>query len=312
MFNDIHQLNDFISSFKVKAECISFSSIKNANYYDFKLLPGGSVSHLSRLRTEMALFLKEASVPRVEVKSEEGVVRFEFIKASTGDVDLLELSKRTARPDGSLTCLIGEEPNGTPMWIDFANTNHILIAGTTGSGKSALIHTLINNILLYKSAKMFIIDPKHEFKCYAKDGVVAHSSSYESAIEVLTNLISEMERRYNNLEVSYSPIFLVIDEFADLAMQDQGKRIYSLLCRLAQKSRAAKIYIILATQRPSVKIITGDIKANFPCRISLRVASAMDSKVVLDESGGEDLPGRGAALIKYNNKTVRFQVARSK
>jgi S-DNA-T family DNA segregation ATPase FtsK/SpoIIIE len=124
-----------------------------------------------------------------------------------------------------------------------------------------------------------------------------------------------MEFRYKNMREgvsgdSYSPIVFMVDEFADLIMKDKKLILHNQLCLLAQKCRAAKIYLILGTQRPSVNVISGSIKANFPARISCRVANHVDSKVILDASGAEDLYGQGDALLKDNYRCMeRFQIA---
>ena len=139
--------------------------------------------------------------------------------------------------------------------------------------------------------------------------------TYDDTVELLSNMIDIMEDRYNLIRSGWQakdlkPILIIIDEFADLVMQDKGDAFFNNLCRLAQKCRAARMSIIISTQRPSVNVVNGTIKANFPARISCKVASHVDSKVVLDTSGAEDLLGKGDALLRDNFRHMeRFQIA---
>lgn len=193
----------------------------------------------------------------------------------------------------------------------------MIVAGTTGSGKSTLLNNIVANVLNYDDADIFLVDPKRiEFSEYEKHiKSIEVYYTFNDALELVSNMVEVMEDRYNRIRSgcdpkTLKPILIVVDEFADLIMQDKGDLFYNKLCRLAQKCRAAKISIVLATQRPSVNIINGSIKANFPARIACRVASHVDSKVVLDTSGAEDLLGKGDALLRDNSRYMeRFQVA---
>ncbi len=201
--------------------------------------------------------------------------------------------------------------------MDLAQNPHLLISGTTGSGKSTLMHNIIANLLNYNAVDLYLVDPKQiEFVDYKnKFKKIVVRNTYDEAVELLSNALDTMEYRYCMMRKGLSadtmtPIVIMIDEFADLIMQDKGETFYTVLCRLAQKCRAAKIHLILATQRPSVNIINGTIKANFPARIACRVASHVDSKVILDASGAENLLGKGDALVRDNDRFLeRFQVA---
>ena len=208
--------------------------------------------------------------------------------------------------------------DGRPMWMDLAQNPHMIVAGTTGSGKSTLLHNIIANLLNYNKVELYLIDPKQiEFSEYYDAGIRDTNVyfTYEQAMEILNSAIEVMEFRYELIRTgtpasSLTPIVIMIDEFADLIMQDKGDQFYTVLCRLAQKCRAARIHLILSTQRPSVNIINGTIKANFPARISCRVASHVDSKVVLDSPGAENLLGKGDALVRDNLRFLeRFQIA---
>jgi S-DNA-T family DNA segregation ATPase FtsK/SpoIIIE len=194
----------------------------------------------------------------------------------------------------------------------------MIIAGTTGSGKSTLMHNLIANIMNYNNVFTFLIDPKGiEFSEYEKYNFknVQVGYTYKDTINTLDTLLKVMEFRYELLKKgipsSYIPyVVLMIDEFADIILQDADNKFYTKLCRLAQKCRAAKISIVLSTQRPSANIIDGTIKSNFPVRIACQVASNVDSKVVLDTTGAEHLYGMGDALLKDHLRFLeRFQIA---
>jgi len=255
---------------------------------------------------------------------ELGVVRLEVIDENPHKIAFFEEIGKLEAPKGGVPMYLGSSVNGQDMWVDMAKNPHLLIAGCTGSGKSTLLQVIMANALRLPGVKICIVDSKNvEFKDYDRFDNINVATDYISAINLLSILIDEMEFRYklmNTKEISsssYGPnseefphILFIIDEFADLIMQDDSKVFYNRLCRLAQKSRAAGIYCILATQRPSVDVLRGSIKANFPARISCQVASGVDSKVILDTGGAELLAGCGDAIIKnYNNNYQRFQVA---
>lgn len=315
----IQNLNTILSAFKLGAICKNFSEYKNACFYDVELQPGTKVKDIEKYSAELSLALRKSGKPRIIVSSEEGVLRIEFIKGKKEKTSLFHLGQTAKRPKGNLTCLLGETMQGLPMWMDIATNPHLLIAGTTGSGKSTLLHNIIGNLLLYPKVNIYLMDPKNiEFFKYSDANIprlhVAHE--YEDCVQMIEKLCLEMDNRYkemklNKLSVSnFSYKVLIIDEYADLIMQDVGNVFYKALTKLAQKSRAAGIHIILSTQRPSVNVVDGVIKANFPARISCKVASHVDSKVILDATGAENLTGFGDALINNNDYNMqRFQVA---
>jgi S-DNA-T family DNA segregation ATPase FtsK/SpoIIIE len=230
---------------------------------------------------------------------------------------LLDLLGQYKAPDGNLVCLLGQTDDGQNIWMDLSANPHMLVAGTTGSGKSVLLHNIVANMLHSDKCVIDLVDPKNiEFFKYEqlnnKDVRVYYS--YEEALDLLDTLIAVMEKRYQLIRdgvTTFPPILIIIDELADLIMQDEGdKPFFKKLCRLSQKCRAANISIILATQRPSVNIINGAIKANFPARIACRVSSRVDSRVILDQCGAEKLIGKGDSLLKDNFRDMqRFQVA---
>jgi S-DNA-T family DNA segregation ATPase FtsK/SpoIIIE len=231
-------------------------------------------------------------------------------------------SQEFLNSDAKLPLALGQCRNGEFLIADLAEMPHLLISGATGSGKSILLHTIINSLLLSNSGVVLsLIDPKRvEFSYYA-DLLNLHipiARNVESSIATLNMLIKEMERRFIRLE-KYGVrdisglkgkmpfIVVIIDELADLMMISK-KEVQELICRLAQKSRACGIHLVVATQRPSVDVVTGVIKANFPARISCQVSASIDSRVVLDRNGAEALAGKGDAIIDCSeHKFKRFK-----
>ena len=213
-----------------------------------------------------------------------------------------------------LPMFLGVDTMGQRVNVDLTKAPHLLVAGATGSGKSIVLHTMILSLLKsQQSVRLILIDPKMlEFNAYAQCAELSCPPITDSmeAVAVLNRLVQEMERRYQvlqragcrdiaefNAKHPVMPyLIVVIDEWADLyAMQKKGVELP--VVRLAQKARACGIHLILATQRPSVQVLSGSVKANFPARIALKVASGVDSRVILDQVGAERLLGRGDMLV---------------
>jgi S-DNA-T family DNA segregation ATPase FtsK/SpoIIIE len=233
--------------------------------------------------------------------------------------DIYDDLPQTASP---VAVWLGKDISGNAVWTDLARMPHMLIAGTTGSGKSGCINTILTSILLRATpddVRMILIDPKRiELSFYEQ---IPHLlapvvSSPKEATAVLANVIAEMERRYERLskvrarnlpeanrafrergEATLPYLLVVIDELADL-MMISPQAVEDAIIRLAQKSRAVGIHLVLATQRPSVDVITGMIKANVPSRIAFAVSSQTDSRVIIDQGGAESLLGQGDMLFK--------------
>lgn len=313
----INDFNNLLQSFKINAWCVNHQKIDNYFYYDLKLKPHARVKDVEKFSDEISLALRTPNKFNVKVLHNEGIVRLEFVTPRTTSLNLFDLFTNRNIPQGSINCLLGQTLSGQKMWMDLAQNPHMIVAGTTGSGKSTLLHNIIANLFNYNDVDLFLVDPKSiEFVEYdSKFPQVDVIYNYADALEMLKSAIEVMEFRYTRLRAGISPdsmksMVIIIDEFADLIMQDASNELYEVLCRLAQKCRAAKIHIILATQRPSVNIINGTIKANFPARISCRVSSHVDSKVILDAVGAEDLMGKGDAIMRDNSRNLeRFQIA---
>lgn len=318
----IKEFNNILKSFKIKAVCVDYRKTSNYYCYDLRLDPHAKVRDITKWSDELSLALKASSKPHIKIVHAQGLVRLEFASPLTEPLSLFDYftnDQATNREliNGELSCLLGQSTDGKRVWMDLAQNPHMIIAGTTGSGKSTLLHTIIANLLNYHDATLYLIDPKNiEFYEYDKKIDNLHVGySYDEVMNTLDVLLETMENRYRMMREGIKsnqlkPIVLIIDEFADLIMQDKDEQFYNKLCKLAQKCRASKINIILSTQRPSTNIINGTIKANFPARIACRVATHVDSKVVLDNVGAESLSGKGDALVRDNLRFLeRFQVA---
>ena len=265
-------------------------------------------------------------------------VGFELPNARRGKVSVRDLIEdpRFAAFDGALPVVLGKDTMGEPVYADLAAMPHVIVAGATGSGKSVGLNVMLLSMLYRRSPeelRFLMIDPKvvelapFERIPHMLQPVVTDMGK---AAQALQWAVGEMERRYQlfaatgsrNIgsyngkvergEVSSAKlpsIVIVIDEFADLmAQQGKGKEVESAVSRLAQKARAAGMHVILATQRPSVDVLTGTIKANFPTRIAYRVAQKVDSRTILDDQGAEHLVGAGDMLVKLaDGETKRVQ-----
>lgn len=305
--------------------------------YSLKPADGVKLSKITSLSNNLALALAahpiriEAPIPG---KSLVGIEVPNSTRAQVGLRDLLQDSSFQNSP-ASLSFALGKDVSGDPIYADLTKMPHLLVAGSTGSGKTVFLNNLILS-LLYKnspeSLRIILIDPKRvEFPVYNNlphllDSVICDNSK---AVNVLEWLTEEMERRfdilaelksrnidsYNEkaLNKSKKPlpyIVLIIDELADL-MAAKGNEVESGIVRLAQMARAVGIHLIVATQRPSVEVITGLIKANITSRIAFRVASQIDSRTIFDASGAEKLLGRGDMLFTSSqfSKPKRIQAA---
>ena len=230
--------------------------------------------------------------------------------------------------EGRIPMALGLDTRGDLLVFDLAEAPHLLLAGATGSGKSVLLHSLICSILTrrnWQEVQFFFIDLKGvELSAYVGlPHTEAYADKVSDSLSLLGGLIGVMEERYVELarlgvrsahectremtKLDMTPIVLVIDEYADLVLQN--KEADTLLARLAAKSRAAGIHIILSTQRPSVKVVTGLVKANFPVRIAGAVPTKTDSRVILDSNGADALIGKGDMLLSVDGKLERFQSA---
>ena len=286
--------------------------------YEFEPAPGVKISTIQRLADDLALRLKVQNVRIVAPLPGKGLVGIEVPNNRRRIVYFGKLVKdeKFRNLKHPLSFIIGVEPDGTPRYENLAKMPHLLIAGTTGSGKSVSINTILASFLMKNNPdtlRLLLIDPKMvELTLY--EGIphllMPIVKDRKFASKVLKMAVAWMEYRYRLLAQvgakgleSYNRrvkrklpyIVIVIDEFADLIMT-QGKEVEEPLARLAQMARAVGIHLIVATQRPSVDVITGVIKANFPVRIAFKVPSKHDSRTILDTVGAERLLGKGDML----------------
>lgn len=215
--------------------------------------------------------------------------------------------------------IVGQDVEGNDVCIDFDKCPHILIAGTTGAGKSVLLNNIICNLYgwygkngnRFKSMDLVLIDPKGcEFSQYRGLVNTRFIDETNDAIQYLREACDEMDFRYKNMDTQHRDLIIIIDELADLMLKSRFE-VEESIVRLAQKGRACGIHLILATQRPTVDVISGLIKANITTRFALKTASIRDSITILDHKGAEELNGNGDCLVKfpYSVNEVRCQIA---
>lgn len=316
--------NSILKAFKIKAQCVDHKRVRNISLYDCSLSIGTKIKDLTQYLDEMSMTLKAHSRPLMKIIPKKGIVQLEVVDGEPEIIPFIENFMKMTRQEGLLPLYIGSSVSGDDIVFDIAKNPHTLIAGTTGSGKSVLLHTIIGNLISYPDVRTILIDPKNiEFQAYKGLHNIEVHNTVDETVQCIEMLIEEMNARYQYIEKQKLPpthflnnqsefqkIVLIIDEFADLVANDDEKRLHKLICQLAQKSRAAAIFCILSTQRPSVKVINGEIKANFPARISLKTSGHVDSQIILDASGSEHLAGSGDAIIKnYLYEYQRFQCA---
>jgi S-DNA-T family DNA segregation ATPase FtsK/SpoIIIE len=290
--------------------------------YELQLAPGTKVGKVAALKDDLAYALATTEIRILAPIPGKQAVGVEVPNLAPNVVTLGDIFDELPAAASQLSVWLGKDISGASVWADLARMPHILIAGTTGSGKSGCINTMLCSILLRATpdeVRMILVDPKRvELGLYES---IPHLltpvvSSPKAAAAVLTNVLTEMERRYERMSLARArnlgelnrvlsergeqplPLLLiVIDELADMMMVSP-QEVEDAVIRLAQKSRAVGIHLVLATQRPSVDVITGMIKANVPSRIAFAVSSQTDSRVILDTSGAESLLGQGDMLFK--------------
>jgi S-DNA-T family DNA segregation ATPase FtsK/SpoIIIE len=311
-----------LGHFGVDASVMGQISGPRVTRYELKLAPGTKMSKVAALRDDLSYALATTEIRILAPIPGKQAVGVEVPNLSPNLVTLGDVFDDLPPTASPLAVWLGKDISGNAVWTDLARMPHILIAGTTGSGKSGCINTILTSILLRATpdeVRLILIDPKRIELAYYES--IPHLltpvvSSPKEASSVLTNVVSEMDRRYERLssvrarnlpeanrafraagEEPLPYLLVVIDELADL-MMISPQAVEDAVIRLAQKSRAVGIHLVLATQRPSVDVITGMIKANVPSRIAFAVSSQTDSRVILDQAGAESLLGQGDMLFK--------------
>ena len=311
-----------LTEFGVEASVVGQISGPRVTRYELQLAPGTKVAKVAALKDDLSYALATTEIRILAPIPGKQAVGVEVPNLSPKLVTLGDIYDDVPGTASPLSVWLGKDISGNAIWTDLARMPHLLIAGTTGSGKSGCINTILTSTLLRATpdeVRMILIDPKRIELGYYES--IPHlltpvvSSPKESAI-VLMNVVAEMERRYERLsfvrarslpeanralrargEATLPYLLVVIDELADLMMVSP-QAVEDCVIRLAQKSRAVGIHLVLATQRPSVDVITGMIKANVPSRIAFAVSSQTDSRVILDTAGAESLLGQGDMLFK--------------
>ena len=319
----ISNLLDKLRKFKIDGDVVRTYTGPIVTTFEFRPAPHIKVSKILTLQDDLAMALKAQTIRIQAPIPGKDVVGIEVPNQNLDTIYLKEILESEVFKNASspLTMALGKDIVGAPFVTDLKKLPHLLIAGTTGSGKSVGINAMLLSLLYRNSPqtlRLMMIDPKMlEFSIYND---IPHLltpviTEAKKAITALSNMVAEMERRYKimsqtrtkNIE-SYNEkmksdggeqfpyIVVIIDELADL-MMTSGKDVELYIGRLAQMARASGIHLIVATQRPSVDVVTGLIKANLPSRISYRVGQRIDSKVILDQMGAESLLGRGDMLF---------------
>lgn len=336
-----------LQEFNVKAKVVEAQPGPVVTRFELDLAPGVKASKVTNISRDLARSMSMASVRVVEVIPGKPYIGIEVPNSTREMVRLIELvqTPKFEDQDGILSMAMGKDISGNPVITELGKAPHMLVAGTTGSGKSVAVNSMILSMLLkYKpdQLRLILIDPKQLELANYND--IPHLltpvvTDMKDAVSALNWCVNEMERRYklmsflkirklsdynrkveealangeDLIDPTWKPgdsatqeraprltplpsIVIVADEFADMIMQ-VGKKAEEMITRLAQKSRAAGIHLLLATQRPSVDVITGLIKANIPTRVALRVNSKIDSRTILDAGGAEDLLGHGDMLF---------------
>lgn len=319
----IEDLLEKLSMFKIEGDVVRTYTGPVVTTFEFKPAPNVKVSKILNLQDDLAMALKAQTIRIQAPIPGKDVVGIEVPNEELQTIYIREIleSELFQKASSPLTMVLGKDIVGKPFITDLKKLPHLLIAGTTGSGKSVGINSMILSLLCKNSPdqlKLIMIDPKMlEFSIYND---IPHLltpviTRPNEAINALSNMVLEMERRYKlmsktktkNIEnyndkakkEGFDPfpyIVVIIDELADL-MMTSGKDVELSIARLAQMARASGIHLIVATQRPSVDVVTGLIKANLPSRISYKVGQKVDSKIILDSMGAESLLGRGDMLF---------------
>lgn len=318
-----------------KASFYDFEEIQGVTVTLYKFRPklGTRIARIRSLKDELSAALHVPSV-RIIAPMEDGCVGIEVPKTERKTVPFFDIAESPMfrNTNMELPFAVGRTVTNEIFIADLAEMPHLLVAGATGQGKSVGLNTLLLSLLSKKSPdelKLVLIDPKKVElgiysdleQSYLACPVITESEDALLKLESLCNIMDERYslissvgvrniREYNAISIveKMPYIVVVIDEYGDLVMTS-GRKLEQTVCRLAQKARAVGIHVVLSTQRPDTKIVTGNIKANFPTRIAFRTTTGIDSRVILDQLGAEKLNGKGDMLFSCGVSTIRIQCA---
>lgn len=331
------RIGQVLDSFKIGHSDITYTTGPTVTLYEFYPQIGVKASKIRNLKDELSMALRTTGV-RIIVPTATGTVGIEVPCTERKNVGMVEMlySDEYMNTTMELPLCMGRKVDNGIFMVDLAEMPHLLVAGATGMGKSVGLNVIITSLLRKKSPnelKLVLIDPKQvELSVY--EGIekpyLAHLPGYDpicttptNALHTLNAVIYLMEERYTLLKeknvrniqeynattLDKLPYYVVIiDEYGDLILQGT-KEMEVAICRIAQKARAVGIHMVISTQRPDTKIVTGSIKANFPTRIAFRTTTGTDSRVILDRMGAERLTGKGDMLFFNGGETERVQCA---
>lgn len=344
-----NRIVEVLRSFDVEISTIKATVGPTVTLYEITLAPGVKIAKIRNLGNDIALAIAAKGIRIIAPIPGKGTVGIEVPNAKPVTVSMAEIigSVKFQESKFELPIALGKTITNEVFMLDLCKMPHVLVAGATGQGKSVGLNAIITSLLYKKhptELKFVMVDPKMvEFSMYApiERHFLAKMENEEDAIitdvkkvvQTLNSLCIEMDNRYELLKDAhvrqikeynekfvnrqlnplkghhYMPyIVVIIDEFADLIMT-VGKEVETPIARIAQKARAVGIHMILATQRPSANIVTGVIRANFPARFAFKVSSGIESRVILDQTGADQLIGRGDMLVSAGNDTIRVQCA---
>ena len=323
--DNITNIETQLANFGVGARVENISTGPVITRYELSLNPGVRVSRVQGLEADLAMALRSTSIRLQTPMPGTSYIGIEIPNDQREIVKMDDLAPAMRDSGGDLDIVLGKDTVGEPVVMDLARTPHLLVAGQTGSGKSVMVNSLVSSLLMEKSpeeVRMIMVDPKVvELIQYKTVPHLLHPiiTEPDEALNALEWAVNEMEERYQQLAdsgvrniKSYNSrtedkmpyIVFIIDEMADL-MLSAGRKAEAFIQRITQKARAVGIHMVLATQRPSVDVVTGTIKANVPARVAFKVASHIDSTTILGQKGAENLLGRGDMLVQGDGDEPR-------
>lgn len=322
----VNELTSFLNSRHLDFSIMNSEKNGPLETFWLKINSKGKISDLNALSLEMALSLGAKSEPILIPDFAAGQIKIDFIYDNYPNFFLKDVLQKTNLIESKLPIVLGLKNLKTPVALDLATLPHLILGGTTGSGKSIMLHSIINSLIQKcDNYKLALIDPKKtELTLYERYNKLYDKiaySAYDAEI-LVAKLIQEMNSRLDILQSKkcrdiseyhkkYKPtkmpyLVLVIDELSDIILS-LGKKFLNLFIKLTQKCRSAGIHVILATQHPSSKILSGELKANFPVKVALKVSSDIHSRVLLDAKGAEKLLGKGDSILYLDGKLTHFQ-----